>query len=213
MASPGDTPADWSAQKLEDYMLSLLRSYAFHTQVCPAPADKLVTGFYRRIPDAGRVAKKLFLPKVGDAALDGIIQRCFEKGQYRLVVRDEKGNQSLVMGSQMPTADIPTGGVMDLPLGAYLRSKGVSAIFAGRVRNMLTRKLPRTLCMDLAVRRSHDTESMYRNSKMLTVGGLVAYLLEHPLEEFQYKYKVGSGTIKVLTEHVVNGVMAGMQQQ
>ncbi|MBI2580777.1 hypothetical protein HYV85_03115, partial [Candidatus Woesearchaeota archaeon] len=177
-------------------------AYALLTQVRPKPVDKLVEGLY----DGFFRSRRKGLSTREEESIDDLVQKCSEEGGYRLVVRDETGNSSLVMGSQMPAADIPAGGVMDQPLDAYLRSEGVSRRFAMLTYNTLRRCSPvsASYAIRLASRPLHGLEPGYAYSGVLTLGGAFAFISTEGLDVVQRGRGVGLKVIDALLTYVLN---------
>ncbi len=204
IASPFGTQ---SLTNLQHYVVGYLRGYALRTQVRPKPVDELVEGLYDGLfssRESRRLRRRLLAGE--EESINDVVQECFEGRGYRLVVRDETGSSSLAMRGQLPSADIPTGDVMDLPLYAYLRSEGVSGSFALRIHNALLRGLPdsRSYAMRLASRRLQGLEPGYAYSGVLTLGGAFALLSEEGLGSIQHSPGIGAKVTAVLLTYVLD---------
>ncbi len=164
-----DEPLFWSA----------FLDYFGGTQRKPGTKEKLALRFYSN-PE---IRKELRLMQSRSNDIRDILHKCIQELRGKFVLVDEHDNYALLRRDQLPK-DVPSGGLYDLPLDAYLRQKGWDKGKAKRTHTRFAVHVRDEDASFLIRSESNEQDVVVRGYRVgiLTVGSLVA---------FQQKYSIG----------------------
>lgn len=187
---------------LQSFVDEYMAGYAPKTQVKPGRSRALIDLLYNGFPSQEQL-RRLRVAETGESESGDAIDRCL-KG-YALVTRDEHGNCSIVREDQLPTERVPVGGVMDLPMDAYMRRRGENAKLAAFVHNRLLMSFGSGgFQMRVAFAKSGRIGPVldYNYTSVLTLGGIVA--LASRLGRGYVIRPLGEQSAAALEKHVFN---------
>ena len=172
----GDLPK-LSYAESEPLFWSDFLNYVGSTRRKPDTQENLAVRFYCN----SGIRKELRAMQSRSRDIGDILHKCIQELRGKFVLVDEQDNYALLRREQLPK-DVPSGGLYDLPLDAYLRQKGwdqgkakrTHTMFAGHVRDEDTSFLIRSESNE------QDIVKGYRVG-ILTVGSLVAFQQKYPI--------------------------------